>query len=394
MPNDSVLEGLLLPETQVVRVVAPKKAGRIDLYVKKTSPMEVCPRCACQATAVYDRRWVTVRDAPLRTRYLYLHIQKRRFRCPQCHRPFTEPVAGIQKGSRSTERYRKQILWAAERFSDLSEVRRSYRCSAGFLYKTLYRELERRRRTRLYPFPKYVGLDEHFFGRDRRGHRQFVTVVTDLKNRRLLELVHGKSSHDLHHALQSIEGPEHVQAVVCDLADPYKQFAQRFFKNAALVADKFHVLRLLHPAISRHRIAITGDKRALPARRLLLKNNRHLDPFTRRALFRWLERHPALHALYTVQQALHRFYRIRGHQRAYRALIKLTDQMAHHRISELQTLRKTLLKWRHEICNYFRFRITNGPTEGFNNKAKLVKRRAYGYKSFHNYRLRLLNACA
>ena len=109
MPNDSVLEGLLLPETQVMRVVAPKKAGRLDLYVQKTSPMEVCPRCACPATAVYDRRWVTVRDAPLRARYVYLHIHKRRFVCSRCRRPFTEPVAGIQKGARTTERFRKHL---------------------------------------------------------------------------------------------------------------------------------------------------------------------------------------------------------------------------------------------------------------------------------------------
>ena len=38
--------------------------------------------------------------------------------------------------------------------------------------------------------------------------------------------------------------------------------------------------------------------------------------------------------------------------------------------------------------------LTNGRTEGFNNKAKVVKKRAYGYRSFRNYRLRLLNACA
>ena len=52
-----------------------------------------------------------------------------------------------------------------------------------------------------------------------------------------------------------------------------------------------------------------------------------------------------------------------------RALCKLTDEMVHHRtVPELQTLRKTLLRWRHEICNYFRFRITDGATKGFNNK--------------------------
>lgn len=47
-----------------------------------------------------------------------------------------------------------------------------------------------------------------------------------------------------------------------------------------------------------------------------------------------------------------------------------------------------------EILAYFYCRLTNARTEGFNGKAKLVIRRAYGYKSFRNYRLRLLNSCA
>jgi transposase len=47
-----------------------------------------------------------------------------------------------------------------------------------------------------------------------------------------------------------------------------------------------------------------------------------------------------------------------------------------------------------EILAYFGTGLTNGRTEGFNNKAKVVIRRAYGCRSFENYRLRLLNACA
>ncbi len=52
------------------------------------------------------------------------------------------------------------------------------------------------------------------------------------------------------------------------------------------------------------------------------------------------------------------------------------------------------MRWRHEVLGYFACRLTNARTEGFNGKAKLVIRRAYGYKSFRNYRLRLLSACA
>jgi transposase len=62
-------------------------------------------------------------------------------------------------------------------------------------------------------------------------------------------------------------------------------------------------------------------------------------------------------------------------------------------LKELNTLAKTLHKWAEMILNYFQHRLTNGRTEGFNNKAKLVKRRAYGYRNFENYRRRVLCAC-
>lgn len=72
----------------------------------------------------------------------------------------------------------------------------------------------------------------------------------------------------------------------------------------------------------------------------------------------------------------------------------MTDRMACSELPEVLTLRRTLMRWRFEILTYFASGLTNGRTEGFNNKAKVVKRRAYGYRSFSNYRLRLLNACA
>ena len=87
-------------------------------------------------------------------------------------------------------------------------------------------------------------------------------------------------------------------------------------------------------------------------------------------------------------------YRIRGRDRASQVLTTLTDQLAASPLPELQTFRRTLMRWRKEILAYFGTGLTNGRTEGFNNKAKLVKKRAYGYRSFRNYRLRLLNACA
>ena len=104
--------------------------------------------------------------------------------------------------------------------------------------------------------------------------------------------------------------------------------------------------------------------------------------------------YPALRELYTAKESLVGFYRVRSYPQAARILTEITDRFARSQLPEIQTLRSTLLRWRREVLAYFQTRLTNGMTEGFNLKAKLVKRRAYGYRSFRNYRLRLLNACA
>ncbi len=111
-----------------------------------------------------------------------------------------------------------------------------------------------------------------------------------------------------------IPGRENVRTVFAniDMSDPYKSFARRFFPNAVIVADKFHVLRLLFPAINRHRKAITGDVRTNPIRRLLLRNGRDLEPKSRWALRTWLAEHPALRELYEAKEALSSFYRVRS----------------------------------------------------------------------------------
>ena len=94
--------------------------------------------------------------------------------------------------------------------------------------------------------------------------------------------------------------------------------------------------------------------------------------------------HPELRALYEAKEALHSLYRTRGYARAQQAMTRLTDHLAASPLPELQTLRRTLMRWRKEILAYFDTGLTNGRTEGFNNKAKLVKKRAYGYRSFRN----------
>jgi transposase len=394
MPEPSVARQLLLPELRLLKTRRGARGG-LDLVVEKTSQHEVCPRCASLSTSVYDRRLVTIRDEPVRRAEFRLIIVKRRFSCGPCRRPFTEPVDGIRKGYRTTQRYRQAVWDAAEEFVDLKTVRTRMRCSSGLVQRIVYEQLELRRRTRLYSWPNKIGIDEHFFRRNKSlDEREFVSMIVDHTNHRLMEVVNSKRSNDLQVALAHIPGRENVRFVALDLCDPYKRFAKSFFANAQLVADKFHVLRLITPALVRHRRLVPGTRDDAYLRRLLLRNRRSLKPWWRTRLMAWLDHHPVLRELYEAKEAMHRLYRIRGHARAKRALTKLIETLGLSLVPELQTLRRTLIKWRKEVLAYFYSGLlTNARTEGFNLKAKLVKRRGYGYRSFDHYRLRLLNAC-
>lgn len=240
-----------------------------------------------------------------------------------------------------------------------------------------------------YPWPRRIGIDEHGFRRSER----FVTMVVDHDNKRLREVVAGKTAAQLEDALSSIPGRENVELVSLDMSDSYKSFVKGFFPNARMVADKFHVLRLLNGHINRRRKEITGDVRKNPVRKLLLRNRRSLNYLERLALDRWLEENLALKEIYWWKENLHSLYRCIGIRWATRKLQKMLDMMAKSLLPEIRTLRKTLLRWREEILNYFVYRLTNARTEGFNNVAKTVKKRSYDFRNFENYRLRLLSAC-
>ena len=395
MPTSVLSNFVLHRELKLTRI---QKVGTstCEIRCEKKPLKEFCPRCATPSCTIYDSRRVRLKDAPIRGTLMVMVVRKRRLWCGTCRKPFTEPLPGVKRGRRHTERYARSLLWACENFSSLSQVRRAYRCSASFLYKVHYEKLEAKVHEKVnYPWPKTIGIDEHAFKKARFGApTEFVTMIVDYPNKRVREVVEGKTGAALSDQLKSIPERHNVENVCLDMCDPFKNFAKEFFPKARIIADKFHVLRLLSPSLMRHRKEIIGTRADLKAKRLLLMSSKKLGYFERQALLDFLYRYPDLFELYTWKEKLHRFYRIRGYHNAAIALRKMLDQMAWSSLKEIKTLRRTLMKWREEILNYFLTGLTNARTEGYNNKAKVVKRRAYGYKSFRNYRLKVLTACA
>jgi len=72
MPGDNLIRGLLLPDLELTNSFFRKDRGTNLLEAKKTSAMEVCPKCATPSKTLYDRRQVRVRDAPIRDKAVTL----------------------------------------------------------------------------------------------------------------------------------------------------------------------------------------------------------------------------------------------------------------------------------------------------------------------------------
>lgn len=394
MPNQRIARFLLLPELKLLETVKTGKANFL-FKLESKAPWKGCIHCPTKCTAAYDHRSVTLKDAPIRGFQIALEIKKRRFKCPNCKRVFTEYIPGVNPRARMTERFKKNLLWACDTYADMKKVKRAFKCSNNTLYRIRYQELARKEKETAYQqWPETIGIDEHKWKRNKKYNcAQFVTMLVDHKNKRAIEVVEGKSSHELKSALNHISNRERVKNVTIDLCDPFAAFVRSFFPNAQMIADKFHVLRLMNPHLNRLRKEVMGDKRTHPLRKLLLRNGRDLDFFARTTLHSWLESQPQLKAVYFAKEGLHTLYRIKGFERAQRAHQRLTDSMKDSPFPEIQTLRKTLLKWKDAILNYFKTGLTNARLEGFNNVAKTVKKRAYGIRSFKNYRLLLRSAC-
>lgn len=370
------------------------KGGNLWRAETKPTRNEPCPRCGTLCSQFYGKAKTRLRDQPLRSEALYIEIIKQRYFCKACKKPFVERIDGFKNRQRSTGRFEKFIAEMCEQFSNISNVQKCYKCSSSFAYKVFYKYQAFKLKEKInYSWPSVIGIDEHFFSR-KKGYVEYVTVITDMNKKRLYEMVEGKDTKTLIEQLGHLKGRENVKLVTMDMSSTYKKFVRDFFPNAMIVADKFHVLRLLTPTIMKMQKEIHGHRQELYLKKIVLKNRMKMDYFLRSDVDKYLKQYPELDMIYRYKERLYEFYRTKGLIRAVRGFYKLVNQLKGTGHRALLKLAKTMERWKKEILLYFETGLTNARTEAFNRTAKLVQRRACGYKSFKNYRLRTLNACS
>jgi transposase len=325
-----------------------------------------------------------------------LVIHCRRYRCGDCGKTFVPQLPGLLPGRRSTEPFREKVYLHHHEGIPASSMARLSRIGAATVGRIYAQFTERKAAERIsLHCPLVLGIDEHTLHKGQR----FATTFCDLRNHKVFDVFKGRSEADLIKFLRTLKGRERVRVVCIDLSSPYRSMIKRWFPNARIVADRFHVVRVIQTHfmdLCRQILPQIKNQRGPLA--LLRTAPERLSADQQLRLQVLLAQSTALAALHERMHALRSLMNRKNRtRRQCRPLIsRLLDfirQLKDSNFSQLVTLAQTLHAWREEIACMWRFTKNNGITEGFHRKMKLIQRRAYGFRNFQNYTLRVIAQC-
>ena len=245
------------------------------------------------------------------------------------------------------------------------------------------------------PCPIVLGIDEHSFSR-KQG---FSTTLCDLRKHKVFDIVKGRSEPDLASYLNTLSGKERVRVVCMDLSTTYRSIVKKHFPNARIVADRFHVIRLMqHQCMMTYRELSREIKSNRGILALLRTRPDNLTAEKKIKRDKFLIENQAIAAIYQFQQHMHEILMKktltkRACQKLIPTFLTMIESLKESPFKPLATLGKTFDKWKDEIACMWRFSKSNGITEGFHRKMKLIQRRAYGFRNFENYRTRVRVLC-
>jgi transposase len=188
-----------------------------------------------------------------------------------------------------------------------------------------------------------------------------------------------------------------VEVVTMDMWDGYFYAVLENLPQAVIVIDRFHVEKNLLEAISKLRRSIQkklpeAERKALKGIRwLLVRNYDELDEEKKQTLDQALDNCPELALCHYVKEEFRDFYEedldVKGAKKLLRKWLDLASSLGSR---SLNNFIKTVNNWQEWILNYFDENLTNVFAEGLNNALQLLKRKAFGFRNFSNFRLRVL----
>jgi transposase len=382
-----------------------QKDGDLQRYRFTVAPSQrlgVCPHCSHACDTVHQTRTREhIKDLSIGAESVELNVRVLQFQC-DCGHCFTPPIPFLAEGSHATERFLERAA-ALIRTSDVANAAAFLGVPERTLADWYYDFLQRRPNPTGTP-PKVVrriGIDELAL---KKKHRQYVAVIVDHDNERVLEVLENREKATILAYLRRArkEGLlAHVEEVTMDMWATYASVAREAFgANVAITIDRFHVMKNFQECLTGARRELqrqlSGPEREhlKGSRWLWVTNPENLTPEDQKKLQALKEQFPTLRQIADQREALRAIFEDRkiqspavGQQRIEGWL----EQVEALGIKALAPFCKTVRNWLDKIANYFRSRSSNGRTEGLNHGLRAIIWRAFGMANFENFRLRVLH---
>ena len=384
---------LALPEFRVTgQVMRPHD---LELHLERRDTYLVCPRCQGSCARIKEGRQRCLRDLPILDRPVTLRLHLRRFQCSDCHHRPWEQSETFGERVQWTERLYRQVRQEYLHGCPCHELARRYGLSARTVFRWTF---EKSRGGRPRKLGRALGIDEYA---RRKGHR-YNTLIVDLDKGQPIATFKGRRADEVMAWFTSRPRDEldRVEVVVLDMSKPFFSAVKAVFGDKVHIIDRFHVVQQAVSALDEVLRSVqkqldqeeAKELKKLRKRWLKLPNQLEVDELIARA--DWRRRFPELREVIDWVQDLRKWFERRYDKPARAALWKLIEQARESALAPLQGVAGTLSRWFEPIARYIRHRYTNGMTEGFNNKIKLIQRRAFGLRNEHNRKRRILADCA
>jgi transposase len=385
-----------LPEFRIKRYEIFK--DEIYLYVEIKAKKAYCPRCGKRSKSVHQYHERKVRDLDVFGKHCYLIFEIRRFDCDNCKNPFTEHLYSVGFNSEYTKRFEDWVVKLA-RNSALDQVAQNlgmtYERVEGIFFRAIKRQVEANK-GRIF---KKIGIDEISKA---KGKSDYIAVITDLSRGVVIGVLEERTKDKVKEWLSGLSKKQlrKIRWVAIDMWDGFFYAVREVIPWAVIVIDRFHVQKALGKKIDKARMNIQNklseeDRKELKGSRwIILKPKDKLTKEELATLETICQKYPELAHLHELKEDFRTIYEKKDLTpiTAKKALDKWQQKVKALGIKVLDNFLNTLNNWYRWILNYFGIRLTSGCVEGINTKIKLLKRIAFGFWNFENFRLRIFGA--
>lgn len=380
----------LLGLQDVIATKIEETEKEIEIHIELEAKEHRCPCCCADTKHIHDYRIQRVADIPYRSKALTLVYRKRRYVCPHCGKRFYESNNFLPRYHQMTNRLTAYIIEQLRNTDSFTKVSRE----TGKSVSTVIRIFD------LVSFgkpelSKVVSIDE-FKGNTNKNKYQ--VIITDPETHRVLDILPKRTKYELITYFKQYDQEKRadVKYFVSDMYKPYREISETYFKNATIITDKYHWIRQAVWSVERvrKRIQKSFSKQYRiyfkHSRKLLLAHYDKLNNEQKQQVNVMLSVSADLSTAHFLKELLYRILEIDDKKKAEKELRDWIEEAEESGIEEFRASVTAYKNWFPQIINSLCQPITNGFTEGCNNKIKILKRNAYGYRRFDRFRKRIL----